>query len=421
MGLSELKSVSSNLYPSALNFAFFVKFINKFLLPLVVSFSVLFCFQSSIVEGSCDHEEKCDKTLVNNAEQVCEGMDMASYALVGQTVQNATDTVQSASARTAQIGSAAVSTALGVSAMKRCTACRKAISECEEKCNIDCKECNLENPVDQTKCEEHLAEKLEECRAFKTSGDQACLQAGISGIQALTSLMAARALGDCTPGDKSCDKEKDKDSKEDTDDIDSPIMPSQSEFQPFGRDNGWGDDGGGPGSDPVIPPEEGESGNDTEENDKDSKESTDEGYNEKGSLGSLASLGGGSKSGRVSSQPFNYGKKATGSGGSGFLAGDSEDEEEEYDEDEEDYPRNFAGKGGFAGSGSSGYGSHKSGSGYNGGRKRSSGSRSLAGNRKMAMNNQKKDTFGKGNSGDTIFAQMSRFITRVCHKEVRCP
>ena len=428
MRLYGLKKSFSKLYPWDLDFSIFVKLINKFFGLVVVSFP-LFSFSSAASFPCTDayNEDRCEEA-VYNVEAECKGMDMASYAMVGQAVQGATSSAQSASARTAQYGSAAINTAVAGAAMKRCMACKKAMRVCEkEACSKDrCETCTPSNITNKQReintCKSEFQERWRECKSFKTYGDQACLQAGISGLQAATALMAARALGNCPEGAENCvpQEEKEIDEMERQEKLQVGWSDSDSGYGSFGGlsgPEGYGDNNSSP-NEPLIPP-------DSEKKiaDKDEEKEGSGGLEEEGvpdsSSDSLAGLVGSSASKGVKSQPFNYGKKTAGLGGSGLIAGNSGYEEEEY-EDEEDYPRDLSSKGAFggSGSGSSGYAAAKS---QSNGRRRYRDSGSLVGNKKLAMNNKKKDTFGKGKSGDTIFSQMSRFITKVCYREMRCP
>ncbi|MDE0091735.1 MAG: hypothetical protein OXN83_00425, partial [Oligoflexia bacterium] len=259
----------------------------------IFNFVFLFPFESAFgfqcIEA--EKEEECKKA-VSKAEQACKGMDMASYAMVGQATQGAVSAVESGgSAKLAHEGNAAINSALSSAALKRCAECELAMNHCmeeacaEERCddgdgnymNDSPDECKptlraeqerINNPPHKTsdggkqvqqerqQCAEAFDEKREECAELKTYRDQACLQAGLSGIQAATSLLAAQALGDCPEGAENCinlDREKDKEEVKIAVD---PPMPGSAGFPEFSLANPWGSKKADSSQEALLPPDD---------------------------------------------------------------------------------------------------------------------------------------------------------------------
>ncbi|MCZ0932711.1 MAG: hypothetical protein OXJ52_06140 [Oligoflexia bacterium] len=401
-----------------------------------------------------EDEEICGDA-VTEAEQACKGMDMASYAMVGQAVQGTTSDAKGSSAKVAHEGTAAISGTLSAAALKRCMSCEKAMNHCiEEACHkrrcgtdkdtgggdrlcapTDSAVEEKDNPPsdggeqirkERQKCRRVFKAKEKKCKELQTFRDQACLQAGLSGAQALKSLLAAKALGDCPEGAENC-IEKPEEKGAGKEDIKPPPMPGLAGAPEFGLQNTWGDKTADPsGQETMLPPDDGAgqvAGNEEskEENGKESGKGKSGEDSQSGSLGSLAGLGRG-LGGSTDSQAFDYGKRPSGLGrgsGSGLMAGNAS-EEEYYEDDGEEYPRSIGSRGGFGGSGDGGYPRSSSPSNSRYGGKRGFGSSALSGNRKLA-GKAKKDTFGKGKAGgDTIFVRMSRFINKVCYGEMKC-
>ena len=429
-------------------------FIKKgfFLFSFVFLFSFEPAFGFQCIEA--EKEKECKKA-VSEAEQACKGMDMASYAMVGQATQGAVSAVESGgSAKLAHEGNAAINSALSSAALKRCAECESAMNHCmdtacaEERCRKEgndlageckptteasvkkscrtCKDYDGGKQVQQERqqCAEAFDEKREECAELKTYRDQACLQGGLSGIQAATSLLAAQALGDCPEGAENCIKIDGEKGKEKVKIAVDPSMPGSAGFPEFSLANPWENKKADSSQEALLPPDDVQDGaNQIAENaDEKSKgnggkEGSELADSSDGALGSLAGLGAGPGSSGTDSQAFNYGKRPSGFGSAGLIAGNTKDEEE-WVEEEEEYPRSLSSSGGFGSSGSGGYVNDSS---FNGGRsQRGAYGSKLAGNKKLALN-KKTDTFGKGKAGETIFTQMSRFIKKVCYREMRCP
>ena len=375
-----------------------------------------------------DPIEVC-QSAVSKAVQASVGMDMASYALVGQTVSTAVQTAQGASAKVAHQGNMAIQGTLSAVALKRCAECQTAIGECESDCNSAEKCAKQRDPVPpgdpgtlptKTNCETELKAQLEKCLAQKTPCGQACLQGGISGLQAMTSLMAAKALGDCPEGAENCVEQPKKETEKEKFNPASPPMPGGI-ASAFDTTTGspWGEGTNQAGNqEPLLPPDEGSKQLAGDDGKKESGgEIAREG--EEDSLGPLASLGGGIGASGTNSQAFDYGKKPSGSNGSGLLAGNTEEEGDGYGENEEEYyPTSRDSRGGFGSSGKAGYDRYSSsGNGSRGGSGSSNGNRKLA----VGKGSKKADTFGKGAVGDSIFAQTSRLITNFCQTDRSCP
>ena len=201
-------------------------------------------------DGAADPQQECS-AMPGKARTATSGMDMASYALVGETVNSSVQTLAGSSAKIAHQGNAAINSVLSAVALKRCTACKSAISECESKCEFEtaCAEpkasleacrnspsvdCSIQE-TDVEDCRTTAQENLEECQTQEEPCSQVCLQAGISGIQAATSLLAAKALGDCQPGEDCDSKKEEKEKKEkEKEKIAPPDMSGGNQMPGFG-------------------------------------------------------------------------------------------------------------------------------------------------------------------------------------------
>ena len=221
-------------------------FFKVFLLILLVGFSLPAISEEDSQPAPGDQagneEESTESKVLDAIIQRCEeklkrveketvGMDMASYALISQVANQATSAA--GSAKIAHQGSGAINTALAASTLKRCTKCKTAINKCKDDCdtenqcqtillssetNIEClcsEESNFGCKPDDTdciqkcgadckKCETSLEETLKGCEGFSSKCGDVCLQAGLSGVQAVTNMMAARQLGGCDEGED-CD------------------------------------------------------------------------------------------------------------------------------------------------------------------------------------------------------------------------
>ena len=390
--------------------------------------------------GSANPIEACESAAVE-AEQASVGMDMTSYALVGQAVTGAVSAAKGSSAKVAHQGNMAIQGTLSAVALKRCAACQTAIGACETACDSSTQCKGYTDPPQASiptlsDCTTTLQAKHKECMALKTPCGQACLQGGLSGIQALTSLLAAKALGDCPEGADNCVKNPEKNSteKEEAKKPPAPNMMAGGQGPGMGMPNPWGDGkSSNEKTDPILPPEDGTqalAGN------KDDKKKRGEGrenpvagsdYSDGGEgPGSLASLGplGGSRKGASApnSGAFNYGKKPGQSNGAGMFAGNRDDGGDEELDEEKRYPGSYSSSAGF-GNSQGGYGSPAGSAGrggYGGRGGKGYGSSAFNGKRQLAMNNKRTDTFGKGKSDGSIFTQMSQFIHKVCHGEMQC-
>ena len=351
-------------------------------------------------EGGKDEGESCI-SAVEAAEKACVGMDMMSYAMVGQAATTAVSAAKGSSARTAHKGNALVQGTLSTVSLARCSKCGSAIKKCEVQCAP-----GKENPPGSYESERAR------CTTLTTAKSQSCLQGLLSGMNALSSLAQAKALADGVepPPDKN-----------DEDEITPPTLPGGAEAN-FGTSTpNWGNGGngnGGNGSAGLLPPEEetGEAEGEGEgEGEGDNSKNQNEGYEE--TPGSLAGLGaGGDSSSGSGSKAFDYNKKPS-SSGSGSLAG-NESEEDDEEEGTGEYPNKaFSRNSGFSGGGKSDYSNNAA----SFDRRGSSGRGKLKGKRKIAMNNKKKNTFGKGRAGDSIFIRASRLIQKFCYNEGKCP
>ena len=162
----------------------------------------------------------CDSVLLDKATNATTGMNMESHVLVGQAVTNSTQVLAGDSAKSAKIahqGKAAIDGTLSAVALKRYVECSSAITECETICQSAITKCNniinsdpglLPDPA-VAECKTNIPEyksTLSDCSGQQSICAQAGLQAGLSGLSALTSLFAAKQLSDCE-GDE-CDGTK---------------------------------------------------------------------------------------------------------------------------------------------------------------------------------------------------------------------
>lgn len=405
--------------------------VKKLFLKLIIVFSMFFIIEAGVsatqntVNGivlapssssppmppqdpPSDVVSKCNEASTK-AEQATVGMDMTSYLLVGQTVQSSASAVQGSSAKLAHQGNAAIQGTLSAAALKRCAACQTAIKTCEKDCKASL--CTEIVKKSEPTCQTSLTEGFKKCGEQKRDCSLACLQGGLSGIQAMNSMLAARILGDCSAGDENCIKNQNQETEDSA--LDVPTAGAGGPGSSLGMVNPWGNQPPPSVTDPLIPPDNNFEENQTEENTDGRENDSPTDGKDFAALTSGTGLGSSGSSTGTGSQAFKYGKNAK-SLGSEALSGN---EEEEYEEDEKNYPSNYSVKGNFGGK-RGGYA--RSSSDYNGG-KVGNGSASLGGNRKLAMMDKKEDTFGKAKPIGSIFTQMSRFIQRVCHKEMKCP
>lgn len=252
-------------------------FVQKVFLILILSFS-LQAFTDGHEEGgeelsTLDGIKKQCRRDTKGADSTVFDGDTASTATMQQTTAQATS-AGGQSARAAHLGSAAINTVMMANAQKRCGRCKAAISKCRESCNFDekcekfesqsgvspyciCSDtanfgCNIPPSVPGSDpclnhrsecqsscntCEEYLEEKLEECEGYSNPCGQVCAQAGLSGLTALTNLLAARQLGNCVGED--CDKPpKDEDDPKNPDitppNPTAPSAPGSSHLAEFG-------------------------------------------------------------------------------------------------------------------------------------------------------------------------------------------
>ena len=169
--------------------------------------------------------ERCEEG-VEKAKEKTEGFDETSF----NNMQQVTSQSLSAggSAKLAHQANAAINSVMAANAVRRCNKCKVAINECQSQCDLEeqcqriigdaggvcdssqpyygcplvglsgtrpddvcIQDCN--NKFDE--CKGSLEEGLEECETYKSPCNDSCVQAGLSGLTALTSLLAAEQLG----------------------------------------------------------------------------------------------------------------------------------------------------------------------------------------------------------------------------------
>ena len=215
--------IKNNFYGSLL-LAFEVGRLKRFF-PLFVLF--VYCFSAGgaigdpeaapvAVTGSAGDGAVpfCNSVLLGKVTNATSGMNIESYILVGQAVTNSTQVLAGDSAKSAKVahqGKAAIDSTLSAVALKRYIKCSAAITECETICQSAITKCSnmigkminssLTGPsAEAAACKKNIPEyksTLSGCGAQQSICDQAGLQAGLSGLSALTSLFAAKQLSDC--------------------------------------------------------------------------------------------------------------------------------------------------------------------------------------------------------------------------------
>ena len=371
--------------------------------------------QNSEPTTNQDKIEAC-KDGVRLAKKASSGMDLASYALVGQAVQGTVSTVAEGggSAKLSHQGNSAIQSTLSTVALKRCMACEEAITACEEVCEADCIEVNppaLDTP--KATCETSLEEGLENCTAQQEDCSNACLQGGLSGIQALTSALAAKALADCPEGAENCTDQTTKNEGDKNLKVSAPPGTGAGSSSNMGIHSPWDKTADNKAGEPVIPTEDIANGN-NEENITEELFANDGGSNfDTSSLNGSARSNMGSRNSGLNSGAFNHGPNFKGLESS--LAGDiAEEEKEEY---VKNYPKSHS----SANFGKVNQTGNSNSSSYNSGGRRKLRSSNFESRKLAMMDNKKENTFGMGKSKGTIFKQMSRFIQEVCQREVKCP
>ncbi|MBC6415752.1 MAG: hypothetical protein GDA46_05105 [Bdellovibrionales bacterium] len=149
--------------------------------------------------------EQCEDSI-KSAEKKTTGMDMESYALMQQTVNQVGQIggKEGKSAKIAHMSSATINGAMGAIATKKCSNCTLAVKKCysdcdsEEKCDStqECMQQIENNQIQEcTRCKGQLND--EECSEFENLCIQICLQAGLSLAGATANVLAARQLEGC--------------------------------------------------------------------------------------------------------------------------------------------------------------------------------------------------------------------------------
>ena len=392
-----------------------------------------------------DGQDECPKLgdcseAVSAAAEAAVGMDMTSYLAVQQTVGSVNETVSKGNVKKAYKGSALINTTMASVALTRCRKCKDAMTTCEETCqtqsnNAGCSEVPLP-PGQKEICAKLEAEK-KECRAKQTECSASCNQALISGLQAFQNNLAANYMSDCQ-GKENCEKKPELEDEPKCDPTEEVCPPTNlteaSRPSPS--------PGGSPHSDIGTPGLTGP--NDNNGSDPNS------GLTPETSFATTDSA----KSPTGPDNRVSYGGPIDPENPSPIPAttSDSDDSPNTADSSGDTRGSNFASTmasgrdGNFAlgdlgkansklalgdkkpsgdtGLEATGYISSKAKREVSGA---SSGKSSVglggaksdpSGNTKMAMAG--KDTLGAGRAKESIFAQMSRIITKVCHTQKRC-
>ena len=168
----------------------------KAVFKVISSFLFFSSFLFGVFSGVVEGQSPTCANMPNIVEKAANGMDMKSFALVGQTVATATQTLGgNQSAKMAHQGNMAIQGALSAAALTKYTKCKSAIDECEETCNNELNSAVNQRGVDAIK--KHLAE----CQKHSSTCSEAGLQALLSAMQAATSYYASQPLGDDCEGE----------------------------------------------------------------------------------------------------------------------------------------------------------------------------------------------------------------------------
>ena len=407
--------------------------------------------------GDSESDQTCSEA-VSAAAEAAVGMDMTSYLAVQQTVGSVNETVSKGNVKKAYKGSALINTTMATVALTRCRKCKDAMQRCEEICEgeitdvedaieiIEIKEgcegvigpCSEQRSLEQLNTEKaKLEAEKKECRAKQTECSASCNQALISGLQAFQNNLAANYMSDCQ-GKENCEKKpelEDEPKCDPTEEVCPPTnlteasrpspSPGGSPHSDIGtpgltgpNDNNGSDPNSGltpetsfattdsakspTGPDnrvsyggPIDPENPSPIPSTTSDSD-DSPNTADSSGDTRGSnfASTMASGRDGNFAlgdlGKANSKLALGDKKPSGDTGleaTGYISSKAKREV----------------SGASSGKSSVGLGGAKS---------------DPSGNTKMAMAG--KDTLGAGRAKESIFAQMSRIITKVCHTQKRC-
>ena len=368
--------------------------------------------------GASEEGDKCTEELGDKAEQAATGVDIASQIAVTQAVSDAAQATDEggASFRIAHQGNAAINSTFSAAALKRYAECTAAISECESVCEEEIRGgCDGRYRGQEERingCKKTAEETLARCRSQSAKCSQAGLQGLLAGINAATSLLAAKKLSGCQGED--CDEDSDET---------PPITrlahledPEQAKGAThegilFGEDmKGFGKDDFGNVDIPPPPPEgEVNKGSSSVAENADSNSDNFQGDIEEdpnspyysGGLSGLSSPSSGIRGRGLASRGFRKNADASGKG----------DKEESDPYKHERYPRDSSGS--FIGGTASGSYNPSKGSrpyGRSGGKKLAFNSKKPFGKK----GNLKRDIFKKAGAHVSIFEKMSRIIQSYC-------
>ena len=357
-------------------------------------------------------QQACESAVMK-VEESSVGMDMASYAMVQQTVSSVSQSGNKKSIKKAHQGSALINSTLSVVALKRCSACEKAIKGCKQTCSAkNCDRYKMPQAVfntDYNVCVRELNSQKRECFKHKSECQNSCLQAMLSGAQALGNINAARALSDCSG--PNCNQVKNDPKNKPV--IHAPDGVKISEIPGIGSKPP--DELGAQDPDPFgmqFPPAgENQQAQNNLQEDSDQK-------NKAGGV-ETKTAGSGSPPTDFSYEDNyedNYGGRGlanqqnSGSAGRGKQAGKEKDKNSpKYSKN--NFETNEAGLSGYTG-----YETNNSDTALGGG----GGKAPAKKDKSIKMASADKKNLGIGKAKDNIFVQMSRFITKVCDTDKKC-
>ena len=181
-------------------FGYFCLFYFLFSISIAPSAAVgtLTCAQKEEIEKQRD---TCEEASLE-AEAATKGIDVSSYALVGQAAQTAISAGGEKSAKLAHQGNMGLQGTLAAVALKRWHKCSTAISDCRTECE-EVEKIEITSTATPNNCALIKQKAVKRANRFKNACEalsspckQAGLQAGIAGINAASSLLAMKKLGD---------------------------------------------------------------------------------------------------------------------------------------------------------------------------------------------------------------------------------